>query len=907
MTAEGRSLAQVWHWLVDVTAMQARVWKLGVALGVLAGVAFLLSETELFRETVWRLTLLGSCLGVALGVRANRPARQHPWWLLFTALAILAVANLLDYPLWATEATTAWSDPLAILAFPLIGIGALALSRSQAPGGDRESAIDGAIVMVAMAAVLAGTAYHPEHLVGEVDLAARVLHTAVAPLMMAAVTAATFRLLFVGSLRVAAAWFVVAAAVMALVGNAVRAVLVSGGVYERGVWTDIFILFAYVSIALASLHPSAPALTAPADLRYRRFTSARLLVLGLALLAAPATMLARGVSGDLFLMVAATAAVSMLVLWRLSRMALERERSRRELHSRADRQAALAALGRHALDAASVEDLVHETLEACRHHLAADRCELLAGVQPARDWPDDATVIMPVADDGRALVVERGRRFSDEERAFLASAAHLVTLAIERQVVQKAMEQAAIYDSLTGLPNRRRILERLDEVLEQSRREGRSACVMFIDLDGFKRVNDDHGHKVGDAVLVAVSRRLQDIFRGADTVGRLAGDEFVVIVDNVSDRAARSFAHRVIASLHHPFQVEGCPVRVGVSLGLTTPRSGITDPEQVLAQADAAMYVAKAQAGSSMAVYDRTLGETSARRREIERELERAIALGEFSLVYQPLWRLGDGACVGAEALLRWDHPERGRLDPSAFLSVAEQSDLIVVIGGWVLEQATEQLARWQEQLPDAHPWTLYVNLAGRQLLAPGFVEQVDRLLEVHGLCPARLGVEVSERAVVDDRVVATATSLAFLGIRLAWDDFGTGFSSIAHLRGWPLDILKLDGSLVQSAVTNPEDAGIVRAMCSVAHELGIEVLAEHVDSAEQLATMQRLGCDLGQGYHLGRPVEAGKLWLPNRPQDVVVRGIGDRGGRRARGVDGLVAPSRSEQEQGVTTGLRAP
>ena len=886
--------------------MQTQAWKLGVALGVLAAGAFLVSGSELLRETVWRLTLLAACAGVAVGIRTHRPTRQHPWWLLFTALAVLALANLLDYPLWAAPASIAWSDPLAILAFPLLGIGALALSRAQVPGGDRESAIDGAIVMVAMAAVLAGTAYHPQHLGGELDPAARLLHTVVAPLMMAAVAAATFRLLFVGSLRIASAWFVVAAAVMALVGNTVRAVLVSAGAYERGVWTDVFILLAYVSIALASLHPSAPALTAPVDRRYRRFTYPRLIVLGIALLAAPATMLARGVGDDQFVTVLATAVVSMLVLWRLSRMAVERERSRRELHSRADRQATLAGIGRRALDAASVDELVAETLAACRDHLDVDRCQLADEATPTSDAHGGDTMVLPVAEDGRALVVQRRDRFSGEERAFLTSAAHLVTLAIERQAAQQAMERAAIQDALTGLPNRRRILERLAEVLARGQREGRAVCVMFIDLDGFKRVNDDHGHQVGDAVLVTAARRLQDIFRGSDTVGRLAGDEFVVIAEDVADPEGRAFAHRVLTSLSHPFQVEGCSVRVGVSLGLTIPARHITDPERVLAQADTAMYVAKAQLGPSVAVYDGALGATRDQQRELERDLERAVDAGEFALVYQPLWRLGSHTPIGAEALLRWDHPERGRLDPGAFLAVAEQSDLILAIGEWVLERATEQLARWQEELPASHPWALYVNLAGRQLLAPGLVEQVRTLLARHELRPDRLGFEVSERAVVDDRVVATATSLASLGIRLAWDDFGTGFSSISHLRGWPLDILKLDGSLVESAVSSPQDAGIVRAMCSVAHELGIEVLAEHVDSAEQLATVERLGCDLGQGYHLGRPVEAGQLRLPRRPRDTPLRAVGAGDDGWDQGPHGPVSASRPSPEGEIATRLGA-
>ncbi len=844
--------------------MHPRAWKVGAILGLAAGIAFLLSDTELVRETIWRLTLLGACTGVVVGIRGNRPSREHPWWLLFGALAILGVANLLDYPLWASPGSIAWSDPLAILAFPLIGVGALALTRSLAPGGDRESAIDGMIVMIAMAAVLAGTAYHPEHLARDAAFASRLLHTVVAPLMMAAVTAATFRLLFVGSLRNVSAWFVVAAAGGALVGNAVRAVLVSAGTYERGVWTDVSILLAYVLIALASLHPSSPGLTDPVDRRFRRFTHARLIVLGISLMAAPATLLARGIGGDQLVTMAATVLVSLLVLLRLSRLAVDREHSRRQLHVRADRQEQLAELGRCALHTTSVHELVAATTEVCHDHLDVRRCEL---VEDADGTWDAATVALPVDGEGRALVVERDRPFSDEELAFLRSAAHLVTLAIERHTAQEVMRRAAVHDPLTGLPNRRLLWDRLAQALTRRRHDEHRICVMFVDLDDFKRVNDDHGHQLGDEVLVAVARRLEEVVRAADTVGRLAGDEFVIVCEDISSPAAKALAHRVTSALSRPFEVAGRNVHLAVSVGLTTPAQGIEDPEEVLVQADTAMYVAKSQVGPAVVTYNGELGANRAQRRELERELEQVLAEEEFALVYQPLWRLGEDTPIGAEVLLRWDHPERGLLSPQAFLSVAEESDLILGIGAWVLTRATEQLARWQAELPVDQPWTLYVNLSGRQLLAPDLVGQVAGLLDRHGLRADRLGFEVSERAVVDERVVATANALTDLGTRLAWDDFGTGFSSISHLRGWPLDIIKLDGSLIERAVSSPEDASIVRAVCSVAHELGMEVLAEHVSSAQQLATVERLGCDLGQGYHLGPPVTAEELWLPGRPR----------------------------------------
>lgn len=837
--------------------------------GTMAGVGYLASGSELGRESLWRVTLAAALVAVLASIRWHPPGRRHPWWLLAASLGLFLTANLLDYPLWATPISVAWSDPLAIVAFPLVGAGVLALSRLKVPGGDRESAIDGAIVMIAMAAVLAGTAYHPDIVAAGVPLAGRLLHTVVAPLMMSAVTAATLRLLLVGGARVPAAWLVVAAAVAALLGNVARALLVSSGAYERGAPVDLLILAAYILMGLAALHPSAAELTTPAPHRLRRFTTARVLVLGVALLAAPVTVLARGVDTLLVPTLVGSVLVSLLVLWRISRLVLGRERARHELQRRAEFQAVLAVLAQRALDGASVDDLVAATRSAMAEHLTVTRCALTDSSPP----PGDRLVLVPVGTDGRVLVVAIDVPITPAVRSFVEAVAHLLTLAVERREVQDRLERAATHDALTGLPNRRLLLDRLDRALARRARDGRAVCVLFVDLDGFKRVNDDRGHQVGDEVLMAVAERLRAIVRDVDTVGRLAGDEFVLVCEEVDGDGAQQLAHRVSATLSQPYVIGDRPVQVGVSVGLAQPARFRRDPEQVLMEADTAMYVAKGQVGPSVVCYDDDLAAWHSQRRAIEAELERAIAAREFALVYQPLWRLEDHGAIGAEALVRWDHPVRGRLSPDAFLPVAEQSDLMLALGDLILEEACAQLAGWQRHLPPHQDWTLYVNLAGRQLLAPALVDRVAELLEMYGLRPDRLGFEISERAVVDDRVVTTATALSALGTRLAWDDFGTGFSSISHLRDWPLDVIKLDGSLIVGAVDQADNAGIVRAMCSVAHELGVEVLAEHVSSVEELTTAQQLGCDLGQGFHLGRPVPAEELWVPRAPDGVAALG----------------------------------
>lgn len=472
------------------------MWKLAALAGATAGVAFLGATTSVVREAVWLGTLSMVFLSTLVAVASSQPGRRYPWILISGCIGLFVLANLLGNPLWATPATAAWSEPLAIVAFPLLGFGALALSRSQVPGGDRESAIDGGIVMVAMAAVLAATIYQPGLLGDDLPASIRGLYAVVAPLTMSAILAASIRLLFTGGARLPAAWLIVGAASLGLVGNAFRAVLLANGSYERGTPSDLLILAAHILIGLASLHPSAVRLTQPADPRRRQLTVARLAVLGVALIAAPLTVLARGVDPSLVPALVGAVLVSLLVLWRISR------------------------------------------------------------------------------------------------------------LAVERQEAHEQLRHAAGHDALTGLPNRRLILDRLAQSLARHARDQRPLSVMFIDLDGFKQVNDDRGHQVGDELLIGVARRLEELVRASDTVGRLAGDEFVLICEVTDTSAALALAERVALTLAQPYTVHGRQVRVGASVGLTLPSGTEADPEHVLRQADAAMYAAKAQIGPSVAVYD---------------------------------------------------------------------------------------------------------------------------------------------------------------------------------------------------------------------------------------------------------------------------------------------------------------
>ncbi len=584
--------------------MAQHAWRIAAGAGALAGVGFLVLEDALLREILWRLVLIGAAAGVALGVRLHRPDRSHPWWILFVALVLLTMANLVTFPLWTSTSAQLVADLLSVAAFPLIGVAALAIARLQAPGGDRESAIDGLVVMVAMATVLSVVIYRPDGLGADASLAARMLHAVVAPLMMSAVTAATFRLLFVGSLRLASAWFVVAAAASGLVGNTARAWLIGAGTYERGTWTDVFVLLSYVFIGLAAVHPSSLALMREASPRARRFTPARLVVLGVALLAAPGTLALRDTSRDWTVPILASVLLTVLVLWRLSGLIVERESARSRLHEQVQRQQALAELGQAGTEGVEVEELAAEATRRCRELLDVARCEVRSDL----DIPlvhDGLTFAL--GKDGRVLLAERAGAWTSEDVTFLQAVANVLIAAIDRQRTQELMRQQAMQDPLTGLPNRALLLERLEQALASQRRTGAPLAVMFLDLDGFKAVNDQYGHRTGDRLLSEIAARLTATMREVDTVGRLAGDEFVVIAERTPSADARVLARRLLTAVARPVTIEDHDLEVRVSIGVAVAERGSSDhAEDLLARADEAMYLAKGDDGRAIRVREVT-------------------------------------------------------------------------------------------------------------------------------------------------------------------------------------------------------------------------------------------------------------------------------------------------------------
>lgn len=428
----------------------------------------------------------------------------------------------------------------------------------------------------------------------------------------------------------------------------------------------------------------------------------------------------------------------------------------------------------------------------------------------------------------------------------------------ERKRSEELLRYDALHDSLTGLPNRTMFKDRVQRSLEQARRQpGYLFAVLFLDLDHFKVINDSLGHGLGDKLLISIAERLKRTLRPGDTVARLGGDEFVVLLGEVrSLEDALRVARRIQEELCTPFDLSGHEVFTGASIGIALGTSSYRHPEELIRDADIAMYEAKALGRGCHAVFDAEMHTQAMERLHLETDLRRAMERQEFCVHYQPLVCLKDGRIHSFEALVRWMHPERGLLPPRAFLSLAEETGLTVALSRQVLHQACAQLRDWQEEFPEL---TVSVNLSAKQFLQPDLGSQLDRILEESELDPAKLRLEITEGVILHNAQAAVDNlqGLRERNILLYLDDFGTGYSSLSYLQNFPIDTLKIDRSFVSGGDDGEGNPEIVRTIVTLAHNLGLEVVAEGVETEEQLARLRELGCEWGQGYFFARPLDA--------------------------------------------------
>ncbi|MEO8192417.1 MAG: EAL domain-containing protein [Gemmatimonadales bacterium] len=431
-------------------------------------------------------------------------------------------------------------------------------------------------------------------------------------------------------------------------------------------------------------------------------------------------------------------------------------------------------------------------------------------------------------------------------------------LSLKRQT-QEHLLYSTLHDALTGLPNRSLFTERLRHAMRRAARHPDDLfAVLFLDLDRFKEINDNLGHFAGDELLRAVARRLEACLRPEDTVARLSGDEFAILLESITEtNDAGRVAERIEEALSFPINLAGAEVTTSASMGIVTSSMSHDQPEQLLRSADMAMYRAKAAGRARYEMFDRAMHTDALERLQLETDLRRAVELGEFVLHYQPLVSLRTGRITGLEALVRWEHPERGLVHPADFIPVAEETGLIIPIGRWVMLEACRRVKGWQGAHPRSDPLTIGVNLSVKQFSQPDLIEQIASAIETSGLDPSSLRIEITEAAIIDKgrHAVGILSQIRELGAQVYLDDFGTGYSSLSYLHGLPIDAIKIDRAFVSSMDTDDKSLRLVRTILTLAEIVGVRAEAEGISTAEQLRELRALNCEQGQGYLFSAPI----------------------------------------------------
>jgi diguanylate cyclase (GGDEF)-like protein/PAS domain S-box-containing protein len=579
----------------------------------------------------------------------------------------------------------------------------------------------------------------------------------------------------------------------------------------------------------------------------------------------------------------------------------DRKLAELELEHRAEQQAAVARFGKRALAGGDVEELMQEALEEAMRMTGAQRGAVYQhdrhGEDPAGGeaealvpragigfteglapsgvvGPEAAT--LPAASDAELLpglraqiggrdgpwgvlwlAAGRESLLGVADVDFVQALANILADAIQQRAGEEDIRYQAVHDPLTGLPNRILFLDRLATALARPTSE---VAVVLLDIDNFKLVNDSLGHGAGDELLKQIAPRLQGALRPGDTIARFGGDEFVVLLEQIPDeQAAAKVAERMVGAFELPFSLGAGEHFAKTSLGIAIAKRAGIPPASLIRDADAALYQAKAKGRARFEIFDSAMRARTVERLTVENDLRRALERDELRLLYQPVLSLRDLSIASVEALLQWEHPERGLLGPAEFVHVAEESGMIDSIGRWVLDTACAQAALWQAEHPDRRPLGISVNLSVRQFMQRDLEATVSRVLAKSDIDPSCLCLEITESVLLEEpeAVSETIRRVARMGVRFVLDDFGTGYSSLAYLSGLPIDGLKVDRSFVEKLGSNQRSTAITTAIVRMAQALALEVIAEGVETAAQLRALRDLRCELGQGFLFHRALEA--------------------------------------------------
>jgi diguanylate cyclase (GGDEF)-like protein/PAS domain S-box-containing protein len=553
---------------------------------------------------------------------------------------------------------------------------------------------------------------------------------------------------------------------------------------------------------------------------------------------------------------------------------------------------------RYALAAKGANDGLWDWNLETDHIFYSDRCLEILGVdvqtsnRPTRAWwferihPDDKDRFL--ADFSRHIkgetpnfhnehqvlhcdgnyrwVLVRGIAVRDEQGHAFRLVGSLTDVT-ERKTAEEKLAHDATHDALTGASNRKFLINRLKRSLERMKL-GENYCfaALFIDLDRFKSINDTMGHQVGDELLVKITKKLKSLIRPRDMLARLGGDEFVILVENASQkRQVKPIAERILRELQNPMVIDGQEIYISASIGIVFGANGYEKAEELIRDADLAMYRAKMKGKGRFEWFESQMHDGMLSRFQLEMDLPRAIERQEFLLHYQPIVDLDNETIVGFESLIRWQHPTRGFIPPNEFIPIAEETGIILSIGKWVLRESCRQMAQWQKLFPLADNLIISVNLSGAQLEQTDLTWQVQQILAESGLRPNCLKLEITESVIMKnaEQAIETAQKLRKMGVRISIDDFGTGYSSLSYLHRFPIETLKVDRSFINRIGVGDENEAIVQTIISLAENLGIDVVAEGIEKSEQLDFLRKIHCHYGQGFYYSRPIDtdsAGKI-----------------------------------------------
>jgi diguanylate cyclase (GGDEF)-like protein/PAS domain S-box-containing protein len=854
--------------------VRIRPWQVYLAGGIPLTVLYFSLPADTAKLVVWPVIGWSSVIAILIGVRVNRPEAPLAWYLLAAGVGTFIVGdNLYSFRNFVQHSATlfpSYVDIIYLAVYLLLIAGLALLLHRRTAGRDRAGVIDAAIVTASLGLVSWVLLIAPYVRFEGLTVLERLVSIAY-PVGDVALLAIAARLAVGAGRRSVAFWLLVGGLVPLLAADALYGYLNLAGTWHEHNPVDVGWIAFYMCWGAAALHPSMRELSMPTATT-RRISPTRLLVIGSAVLVPPAMLFIqdfRGAVTDATAIAVVSAFLFALVVVRIAGLARDAADERSEARFRtlvdnaSDAVVVLDAEGRvryrtpstervlgrrgSELDGAKLSDLLE----------AADKERLLVMLSN-----ESATTTVEWRfrrDDGlwRDLEVVAADMRSTVEVDGLVLTMRDIT---ERKHLDFELGRQALHDSLTGLPNRTLFLDRLEQALQRAERTDASIAVVLFDLDDFKEVNDSLGHSAGDDLLVAVATRLTTSMHPGVTVARLGGDEFALLVDDGDMGAAlERTALRIQSSLRAPFLLRDEEVSVRVSIGMAIGSPSTHTADDVLRNADLAMYVAKRNGKDRFEKYLPAMHEEASRRLVVAAELRGAIERGELVVFYQPIVDLSSERTLGVEALVRWNHPHRGLLGPNEFIPVAETTGVIIPLGRWVLNEACRQTAAWKAAGIADDSFYVSVNLSARQVQDDNILDDVGEALEGSGLAARALVLEITETALIEDLNPAgvTLATLRHLGLRIAVDDFGTGYSSLAHLSNFPLDIIKLDKSFVDRVASSAEGERMVRAVVDLGRTLGLIAIAEGV---EQALALEHLGCEFAQGFLFARPMPASEM-----------------------------------------------